>query len=79
MNQTIEDGIPDRWIGKAGVPLRDGHLRSHQRGGSVVAIIHDLEQVLRLEPGQRITEPVVEDQKLDAADDSRAEAKEAFV
>ena len=68
MNQTIEDGVSDRRIGKASVPLGNGHLSGHQRRGSAVAIIQDLEQVLRLEPGQRISEPVVEDQELDAGE-----------
>ena len=68
VNQTIEDGVSDRWIGKASVPLDNGHLSGHQRRGSAVAIIQDLEQVLRLESGQRISEPVVKDQKLDTGE-----------
>jgi len=47
------------------VPLGDRDLGGHQRGGSALAIIHDIEQVLRLGMGQRISEPVIEDQELD--------------
>ena len=48
VNQTIEDGVSDRWIGKASVPLGNGHLSGHQRRGAAVAIIQDLEQVLSM-------------------------------
>jgi hypothetical protein len=66
VNQTIEDGISKRRVRKARVPFGYGHLRGHQRRGSVIAVIQDLEQILRLKPGQRIAEPVIEDQQLDA-------------
>jgi hypothetical protein len=65
VHQAIQDGVCDGGIGEAGVPLGDGDLSGHQRRGSVVAIIQDLEQVLRLGAGQRITQPVIEDQELD--------------
>ena len=65
MNQTVEDGISDRWVRKTNVPLGNGHLRGHQCRRAAVAIIQDLEQVLRLKSGQRISKPVVDDQELD--------------
>ena len=68
MNQTIQDGISDRWVGKASVPLSNGHLSGHQCRRTAVAIIQDLEQVLRLGSGQRISEPVIEDQELDTGE-----------
>jgi hypothetical protein len=68
VNQTIEDGISDRRIRKANVPLGNGHLSSHQCRRASVAIIQDLEQVLRLEPSQRISKPVVKDQELDTSE-----------
>jgi hypothetical protein len=68
VNQTIEDGISNRRVGKANVPLGNGHLSSHQCRRATIAIVQNLEQVLRLESGQGITEPVVEDQKLDTGE-----------
>ena len=65
MHQAIQDGVCDGGIGEAGVPLGDGDLSGHQRRGSAVAIIQDLEQVLRLGTGQRVSQPVIEDQELD--------------
>ena len=46
-------------------PLGHGHLGSHQGSRTTVTVIQDLEQVLRLGAGQRISEPVIEDQELD--------------
>jgi hypothetical protein len=68
VNQTIQDGVCDGWIREAGVPLDNGHLSGHQRRGSAIAIIQDLEQVLRLGAGQRISEPVIEKQELDTGE-----------
>ena len=68
VNQAIQDGVCDGRIGEAGVPLGDGHLGGHQGRGSAVAIIQDFEQVLRLGTGQRISEPVIEDQELDTGE-----------
>jgi hypothetical protein len=68
VNQTVEDGVSDRWVRETDVPLGNGHLRGHQCRRAAVAIIQDLEQVLGLESGQGIAEPVVEDQKLDTGE-----------
>ena len=65
MHQPIQDGIGDRRIWEPGVPLGYRHLSGHQRRGAVVPVVQDLEQLLGLRPGQRIPEPVVEDQQLD--------------
>ena len=46
VHQAIQDGVCDGGIGEAGVPVGDRHLSGHQRRGSAVAIIQDLEQAL---------------------------------
>ena len=65
MNQAIQDRIGDRRIREAGVPLGYGYLSGDQHRGSVITIVQNFEQLLRLRPGQRIAEPIVKDQELD--------------
>jgi hypothetical protein len=65
VNQAIQDRIGDRRIREAGMPLSYGYVGGHQCRGSVVMIVQDFEQFLRLRTGQRIPEPAVEDQELD--------------
>lgn len=38
MDDTIEDGVSDRWFGDHLVPLRDGKLRGDQIGFMAVAL-----------------------------------------
>ena len=64
VDQTVQDGVPDGWIGQAGVPLCNGHSSGDHGGGSAVAIIQDLEQVLGLGAGQGIPRPIVEGQEV---------------
>ncbi len=49
------------------MPLGHRHLGGHQRRGAVVSVVQDFEQILGLGPGQRIPEPVIEDQQLDTS------------
>ena len=53
--------------GETGVPIGNRHLSGDHRGGLSIAIVQDLEQVLRLGTGQGIAEPVIEDQELGAS------------
>jgi len=63
VDQAVQDGVPDGWIGEAGVPFWNRHLSGDHCGGSAIAIIQDFEQVLGLCASQGITQPVVEDQE----------------
>ena len=63
VDQTVQDGVPDGWVGEAGVPLGNGHLSGDHGGGSAVAVIQDLEQVLGLGAGQGVAQPIVEGQE----------------
>jgi len=67
VDQAVQDGIPDGWIGKADVPLCNRHLSGDHSGCTAVAIIQDFEQVLGLGAGQGIAQPIVEDQELDSS------------
>lgn len=64
VDQAIQDGVPDGWIGEAGVPLCNRHLSGDHSGRSVKAVIQDFEQVLGLAASEGISEPVIKDQKL---------------
>jgi len=50
------------------MPLGNRHLSGYQCRSASVAIIQDLEQVLRLEPTQQVSKPVVKDQQLDTSE-----------
>lgn len=65
MHEPVEDRVGDRRVRKAGVPVGNGHLRGHQGRGPIVPVVQDLEQLLRVRPGEQVPEPVVEDQELD--------------
>jgi hypothetical protein len=64
VDEAIQNGVSDGWVGEAGMPLCDRHLSNDQGGGSAIAIIHDFEQVLGLAAGEGIAQPVIEDQEL---------------
>jgi len=42
VNQTIEDGVADRGVREAGMPLGNGHLSGYQRRGAAVPVVQDL-------------------------------------
>lgn len=62
--QAVQNGIGQRGIGDAAMPLGHGYLRNDQGGGAVVAIVQDVEQVLNPRPRQRVARPVIENQEL---------------
>ena len=63
MNQTIKDAVPQGRIGESCVPVLDGDLGGYHGGGLAVAIIQDLEQISGLRGGERIPQPVIEDEQ----------------
>jgi hypothetical protein len=64
MDQAVQDGIPDSWVGETGVPFCNRHLSDDHGGRSVIPVIQDFEQVLGLGAGEGIAQPVVKDQEL---------------
>ena len=65
MNEAIKNGIGDRGVGDALMPIGDGKLSYHHGGAAAVAIVHDLEQIARLHRSEWIAEPVVKDEQTD--------------
>jgi hypothetical protein len=55
MHDAVADGVGDGWIAEGGVPLVGGELAGDDRGGAVVAVLEDLEQIAsalaRMNPG----------------------------
>jgi hypothetical protein len=68
MDQAIQDGVPDGWVGEASMPLCNRYLSDNHGGRAVITVIQDFEQVLGLGAGEGITEPVIEDQELGAGE-----------
>jgi hypothetical protein len=45
MDDTIEDGVSDRWFADHLVPLRDGKLGGDQSGFPAVALFEDFQEI----------------------------------
>jgi hypothetical protein len=52
VDKPVEDCIGQGGVGQTGMPVRDGHLGSQQRGAASIAVIQDLQQVPGLGPRQ---------------------------
>src|SRR6266508_3843939 len=68
VHEAVENGIGDGWVADDLVPVVDGKLAGDDGRGASVAIVHDLEQVAAPLGGHWSEPPVVEDEKLDAAE-----------
>ncbi len=66
VDETIEDGVGQGGVGEAGMPGVDGKLGGDEGGALTVAIVEDFQDVAGLGDGERIAEPVVENEELDA-------------
>jgi hypothetical protein len=63
VDETVEDGIGGRRVRQSCVPLVDRDLGGEQRGGAAVAVVEDLQEVSGVDRGERIADPVVENEE----------------
>jgi hypothetical protein len=68
VDELVEDGVGDGWIGDGLMPLLDRQLAGDDGRAAAVAIIDDLEEVASLIGGQTGEPPIVEDEQFDAGD-----------
>jgi hypothetical protein len=66
VDEAVQDGVGDGWVGNRLVPMIDRQLACHDGRAAIVPIIDDLQQIAPLLLRQRSEPPVVEDQELDA-------------
>ena len=64
VHEPVQDGVGERIVADAGVPLVGRQLADDNRGGLSVAIIHDFHQVVAVRRFQRFQPPVIDDQQL---------------
>ncbi len=62
MDDTIEDGVSDRWFADHLVPLRDGKLGGDQSGFPAVALFEDFQEIEPLLIAERVGSPVIKDE-----------------
>jgi len=62
MHQAVEDGVSDRGIADALVPMIDGKLSGHDGGGAAVPVLDDLEEISSLWGGHRGQAEIIDDQ-----------------
>ena len=63
MDKAVEDGIGEGVITDDGIPLVYRQLADHHRRGGLIAVVHDVHQVVALCAGQCFHAPVVEDEQ----------------
>jgi len=51
VNETVENGVGDGWVGDHLVPVIDGNLAGNDGGATLVPVIDDLEKVAALVTG----------------------------
>jgi hypothetical protein len=68
MNETIEDGMGQRWVADGLVPVLDWPLACDDCGGAAMAVFEDFQEVTTLWRGQDGQTPIIDDQHLHAGD-----------
>lgn len=68
VDEAIEDGIGERGIGNALMPVGDRQLSRHQGSALPIAVVQDLEQISSLDRTERIAQPVIKDQEAHLAE-----------
>ena len=68
MYQPVEDGIGEGVIADGGIPLVDGQLAGHERGAGVIAVVHDVHEVMALCGIEGVHAPVVDDEQSGACE-----------
>jgi hypothetical protein len=64
VHETVQDGIGESGIRESGMPIFHRDLSSDQGGTSSVSVIEHLQEITGLMDGQRVTQPVIEDEEL---------------
>jgi len=62
MDQAVEDGVSDRGIADAFMPMINGKLSSHDGGGAAVPVLDDLQELSALWGGHRGQTEIVDHQ-----------------
>ena len=60
MRKPVEDGIAERWVGEADMPVLHRDLCGDQGGGAAVAIVDDLQEIAGLGGAEPIAQPIVQ-------------------
>ena len=63
MYQPVEDGVGEGVIADGGIPLVDGQLAGHECGAGVVAVVHDVHEVMALCGVAGVHAPVIDDEQ----------------
>ena len=63
MDKPVEDGIGEGVIADGGIPLVDGQLAGYQGGGGLVAVVHEVHEVVALCGVEGVHAPVIEDEQ----------------
>ena len=63
MDQPVEDGVGEGVIADGGIPLVDGQLAGYQGGGGLVAVVHEVHEVVALCGVEGFHAPVIEDEQ----------------
>ncbi len=66
MNKTVEDGVRERGIWDPNMPLDHRNLSDNHGGAASIAVVQDFEQVSGLGARKGVSEPVIEDEQMDA-------------
>lgn len=68
VNETVEDGIGDRWTADHVVPVIDGHLAGDDGRSLLVAVLDDLQEIAPLLVAELLRAPVVEDEQVGSSE-----------
>ena len=68
MDQAVEDGVGVGGIADQRMPLIDRELAGDDGGAAAVAVLKDLQEVVAGRGVERLEAPIVEDEKIDAAE-----------
>ena len=68
VNDPVEDGVGEGWLADQVMPAIDRDLAGNQDGAAAVAVLDNFQHVMTLLGPQRLEPPIIEDQKLDAAE-----------
>ena len=63
MYQPVEDGVGEGIIADGGNPLVDGQLAGHECGAGVVAVVHEVHEVMALCGVAGVHAPVIDDEQ----------------
>lgn len=68
VDEAVEDGVGVGRVADEGVPLVDRELAGDEGGTAAISVLQDLQEVVAGAGIERGEAPVVEDEKIDAAE-----------